>query len=370
MMQEQDLHELAEFVSEGGSVLSLYLHIDPQRRSADETKLSLRRLLAQAAEQGASPADVERVERFFEHEYDRQGRAVALFSCQARKFWRGYTLLVPVRSTCYVGSRPYITPLSDLWDNYGRVGVILVDRGGARLFVYHLGALEDSVGTMGEEVKHHKQGGWAAQKLQRYEDQEARHNLKEAAAWADGYLNQHHVERLVLAGTPENLAEFRGLLPRSLQDKVVGQTSLDTNASPAEAWERAFEVAQAEQRQAEENLLEQVITAALKGGAGALGLNRHLDGAAAGPDSPVARVPRPARARATVHAVPGGRAGHASGLPVLWGPTGCRGGCCQPGHPGCHRRRPEGVGVGSQRPPGRGRRDCGGAAVLRRGTYA
>ena len=276
MMQEQDLHELAEFVSEGGSVLSLYLHIDPQRRSADETKLSLRRLLAQAAEQGASPADVERVERFFEHEYDRQGRAVALFSCQARKFWRGYTLLVPVQSTCYVGSRPYITPLSDLWDNYGRVGVILVDRGGARLFVYHLGALEDSVGTMGEEVKHHKQGGWAAQKLQRYEDQEARHNLKEAAAWADEYLNQHQVSRLVLAGTSENLAEFRGQAPRSLDDKVVGQTSLDTNASPAEAWERAFEVAQAAQRQAEENLLEQVITAALKGGAGALGLTDTL----------------------------------------------------------------------------------------------
>jgi len=272
MMQEQDLHELAELVSESGSVLSLYLYIDPQRRSVDETKLSLRRLLAQATEQGAAPADVERIERFFEHEYDRQGRAVALFSCQARKFWRDYTLLVPVQSTCYVGARPYITPLSDLWDNYGRVGVILVDRVGARLFVYHLGALEDSVGTLGEEVKHHKQGGWAAQKLQRYEDQEARHNLKEAAAWADDYLNQHRVSRLVLAGTPENLAEFRGQAPRSLDDKVVGQTSLDTNASPGEAWERAFEVAQAAQRQAEESQLEQVITAALKGGAGALGL--------------------------------------------------------------------------------------------------
>ena len=148
--------------------------------------------------------------------------------------------------------------------------------GGARLSVYHLGALEDSVGTLGEEVKHHKQGGWAAQKLQRHEDQEARHNLKEAAAWADGYLNQHHVERLVLAGTPENLAEFRGLLPHSLQAKVVGQTSLDTNASPAEAWEHAFQVAQAEQRQTEENLLEQVMTAARKGGAGALGLTDTL----------------------------------------------------------------------------------------------
>jgi peptide chain release factor subunit 1 len=272
MMQEQDLHELAELVNETGPFLSLYLNIDLQRRSADETKLLLRRLLAQATEQGASPADIERAERFFEHEYDRQGRAVALFGCQARKFWRDYTFPVPLQSTFYVGRRPYIKPLSDLWDNYGRFGVILVDRGGARLFVYHLGALEDSVGTLGEEVKHHKQGGWAAQKLQRYEDQEARHNLKEAATWADEYLNQHRVSRLVLAGTPENLAEFRGQLPRSLQDKIVGQISLDMNASPAEAWERAFEVAQAAQRQVEEDQLDQVITAAHKGGAGALGL--------------------------------------------------------------------------------------------------
>src|SRR5512136_867803 len=188
MMQEQDLHELAELVSEDAPILSLYLHLDPQRRSADEIKLSLRRLLSQAAELGASPADVERIERFFEYEHDRQGRAVACFSCQAHKFWRGYPLLVPVPSTVHVGRRPYVKPLSDLWDNYGRFGVIMIDREGARLFIYHLGALEESTGTLGTEVKHHKQGGWAAQKLQRYEDQEAKHNLKDAAEWADAYL--------------------------------------------------------------------------------------------------------------------------------------------------------------------------------------
>ncbi len=121
----------------------------------------MRRLLAQAAEKGAAPADIERIERFFEHEYDRQGRGVVCFACQALDFWRAYTLLVPVEDAMYVGQRPYITPLSDLWDNYGRFGVIMVDREGARAFVYHLGALEDSAGTLGEKVKRHKQGGWA-----------------------------------------------------------------------------------------------------------------------------------------------------------------------------------------------------------------
>jgi peptide subunit release factor 1 (eRF1) len=51
---------------------------------------------------------------------------------------------------------------------------------------------------------------------------------------------------------------------------------LDTNASPAEVWDRAFEVAQTADRQAESELLEQVITLAHKGGAGSIGLNDTL----------------------------------------------------------------------------------------------
>ena len=61
---------------------------------------------------------------------------------------------------------------------------------GARVLIYRLGALADTAGTLGAEVKRHRQGGLAAQKLQRYEDQEARHNLRDAAEWAADYLAQ------------------------------------------------------------------------------------------------------------------------------------------------------------------------------------
>lgn len=272
MMQEHDLHELTELVSEKANVLSLYLHVDRRSRSFEEHKLALRSLLAQAAEQGAATTDIERIERFFEHEFDRQGRTVACFSCQAQKFWRGYSMLVPSQNAVFVGRRPYIKPLSDIWDNYGRFGVVMVDREGARAFVYHLGAPVDTAGVLGAEVRRHKQGGWAAQKLQRYEDQEARHNFKDAAEWAENHLTQQKVNRVVLAGTEDNLAEFREQMSRPLQDKIVGQINLDMNTSPAEAWERGFEVAQAAQQKTEAELLEQVITLAHKGGAGVIGL--------------------------------------------------------------------------------------------------
>jgi len=276
MMREKDLQELAELVNQESPVLSLYLDVNPQHRTSEEYKLSLRQLLAQAVEKGADPADVERIGRFFDHEYDRQGRGVACFACRGSDFWRTYTLSVPVSNYVHVGRRPYVTPLSDLWDAYGRLGVVSVDSEGARVFIYHLGALEDSAGTMGAEVKRHKQGGWASQKLQRYEDQEARSNLKEAAEWADAYLRQHNVPRVVLAGSDANLAQLRDVAPRSLQDKTIGQISLDINATPAQAWERAFDVAIAAQRQAEADLLREIVTVAHKGGTAAVGLSEAL----------------------------------------------------------------------------------------------
>lgn len=272
MMREQDLQELAELVIEDASVLSLYLHLDRHNRSTDEHKLELRKLLEEASEQGAAAADIERIERFFEHEFDRQARSVACFCSQARGFWRAYPLLVPVPNAVYVGRRPYVKPLGDLWDNYDCFAAVMIDREGARIFTYRLGALVDTAGTLGSEVKRHKQGGIAAQKLQRVEDQEALRNLKDAAQWAADYLARHKVTKVVLSGTDDNVAEFKTLMPRSLADKVVGQLNLDVNASPAETWEHAYRVAQHAQKQQEADLLEQVITLARKGGAGALGL--------------------------------------------------------------------------------------------------
>jgi peptide chain release factor subunit 1 len=272
MMQERDLQELAELVCDKATLLSLYLNVDPHRRSTDEYRLCLRQLLSQAVNQGAPSADVERIERYFNHEYNWQGKGVACFSGQADGFWRAYPLLVPVEDFVFLGRRPYLTPLTELWSEYERFGVVTVDREGARVFIYHLGAMEDSAGTMGTEVKRHKQGGRAAQRLQRHEDEEAKHNLKDAAAWADSYLRQHKVTRVVLSGSDANVAQFRELLPRSLGDKVVGNINLDMNASPAEVWEGAFEVAQSASQRTRADLLEQAITLAHKGGAGVIGL--------------------------------------------------------------------------------------------------
>jgi peptide subunit release factor 1 (eRF1) len=162
--------------------------------------------------------------------------------------------------------------LQDILDEYARYGVIFVDREGARFFLFHLGQLQEVDGTLGEELKRHKQGGWGAQRLQRRVDGVATQNLKEAAEAARLFCTEHKCSRVILAGTDDNLSAFRGMLPRGMADAVVGEMAMDMAAGEAEIREKTMAII-SEHIQAEEtSLVERLITAAAKGGAGVIGL--------------------------------------------------------------------------------------------------
>jgi len=275
MIQETDLQELVEFDGGEAPFLSVYLNTDPHRRTTEKYKLALRRLLSSVHSE-ADRADLERVERYVDLEYNWQGKSVVCFSCQAAGFWRAFSLPVPVEDRIVVGRRPYVKPLTDLMDTFARYGVAVVGREGTRLFVFHLGELEEAGGTLGEDVKRHKQGGWAATRYQRHVDGVAFQNLKEAAEEAASLFQEKGCKWILLGGTEENVAQFQSLLPKVWQDRVAGQFAIDVNASPTEVQERSVEIAQAVADQEREKLVEQVITAATKGGAGAIGLNDTL----------------------------------------------------------------------------------------------
>ena len=91
MFTDNDLRELLDFVAPE-PVLSLYLSTDPSEGNADAYRLRLKTMLKEIK----LPQDVSAVERFFNLEYDWSGRAVAVFSCAAKNFFRAY----PAGSSC------------------------------------------------------------------------------------------------------------------------------------------------------------------------------------------------------------------------------------------------------------------------------
>ncbi|MEZ4866910.1 MAG: Vms1/Ankzf1 family peptidyl-tRNA hydrolase [Caldilineaceae bacterium] len=274
MLSKVDIQQVLEFENHDHPVLSVYLNVDPQRRTVEQYRLALRNILNQAEK--VDKADLERVQNYVEMGYNRQGRGLVMFSCAAVDFWWAQSFQPPVEDKAFVFYRPYIRPLATLLDTYARYGVIHVDQEGARLYLFHMGNLESADGYMGEEVKSHRAGGWAAQRYQRHEAEQARQNLQDAAEMAEAFYRQTETHHLILAGTDKNVARFKELLSNRLRAMVVGQISANAAATPADIRDKALELAHQSAAEEANALADRVITTAHKGGNAILGLAETL----------------------------------------------------------------------------------------------
>jgi peptide subunit release factor 1 (eRF1) len=287
MFNEQEVHDLIEY-RPGHPVLSVYLNLDPARGNLESNKLRLRQMLKPY--EGDLPEDIERIERFIEHEFDWSGRSLVIFSCMADDTFRYYSFPIAMRDRARLLNRPYVKPLAALLDNYGFYGVAVVDRQGARLFSFHLGQLQEQQGVLGEEVRHAKSGGGSQAAgsrggvagQTRHIESIAERNLKEAAQFAGRFFNEHKVRRVLLGGTEANLAQFEELLPKRWQSLVIGTFPIDMTANPSLVMDKAMEAAAQAKRAREHKLVNAVITAAAKGAEGTIGLDDTLGAVHAG----------------------------------------------------------------------------------------
>ena len=275
MELEEILKELVDFNSEDSPVVSLYLNVDPTQRTTDEYRLVLRRLL-DSKEDEIPQKDRERIEQYVLYGFDWHAKGLACFSCQGKGLWRAVSLQVPVDDLIFVEQTPYVRPLTDLMDIYDRLGVVNFDSESARLLVFYLGDLEAADGIIGQEVKKHKRGGWAAPRYQRHMEALALQNMKATAEMVDRYYREGAFRRLVLSGTEENINQLKSLLPKHIREIIAGEMHLPIEAPLNEVQEAALKVALEASKREKADLAREVIDRAESGGAGVVGLSDTL----------------------------------------------------------------------------------------------
>ena len=279
MFTDNVLRELLNYTSPD-PVLSVYMNTDMTEGNAEALKLRLRTLLKEVD----LPKDEAAIFKYFELEREWTGRSVAMFSCAAQKYFMAFPIAVPVRSRVFVGNQPYVKPLADLLDAYGGYGVAVVDKQGARLFQFHLGELKEQDGILGEEVRHTKRGGASSifghlggiGGKARHSEEMIERNLKDAAAFAARFFEENHIRRILIGGTDENVNQFKGHLPKTLQSLVVGTFPISMTAKPVDVQRKALEIGQQAERRREMRLVEKMITSAAKGAEGVVRLEDTL----------------------------------------------------------------------------------------------
>lgn len=277
MFTEENLDELLTFEASEAHVVSLYLNVDLGETQVDAVKLRARALLRELPDE--LEEDANRIEDYFDREHDWSKAGVAIFSCVADEFFRAYGVAVPFRNRVRVRRKPYVKPLLHLMRYYTNYGVILVDRVGARFFEFHLGELQESGGTMGEDVRKLKHGrGSSTAGMRggvggaRQEDEHMQRNMRDAADEATHFFAHRDIRRLFIGGTSENVAQFRELLPKRLQSTIAATLPMDMDATPTEIRERTLSLLHEQNAEREQRLVERMLTSAHDGGSAVTGL--------------------------------------------------------------------------------------------------
>src|SRR5262249_33817810 len=185
------LRQLASFRAENGCATSLYLNLDPSDvPTAGDAQTRMSALLNSAEkidrkdltheQRGALKADFERIGRWFDDDFDRDGaKSVAIFAAGLDNFWSTLALPEPVPDRVKVGHELFLVPLVPVVARADGTIVAVVGREAGQLYRLQAGRLQ-ALGDYSDETPgQHDQGGWSQARYQRHIEHLGQEHVKD-----------------------------------------------------------------------------------------------------------------------------------------------------------------------------------------------
>ena len=293
-MSWDSLRELAGFQAENGCAISFYLDLDPSvSPTAGDAHTRINSLLDSVRNDGpvslahaqreALKTDLERIQRFFDHEFNREGaRGFAVFCAGLDNMWAPLALTDSVPDGVRIGKVFYLAPLVPLVGRGDGALVAFVGREQGQLYRLQAGRLVELADHTEEQPGRHDQGGWSQARYQRHIENLVSDHLRRVADELDRQVRRLRGPRVVIIGTEETRSELSGMLSPDVQRALAGWTTAEAHASAADLLDAARPVLEQWREQEERAAVERWREEAGRNGRAASGWEETLEAASDG----------------------------------------------------------------------------------------
>jgi peptide subunit release factor 1 (eRF1) len=273
VITEAAIKELAGFRSEDAPVVSCYVDIDGRRQVRPQDIERRLAALVRDAASGPSGAaigdDLDRITDHVTNHLDRSGlRGLAVFSCAPKGLWEVVGLPVPVANRIVVNQSPALGTLESIVQELEPLGILLVDRQRARMFVYHFGELGERSELFEALPRDYDEvddaGRGQHERMQDHTEELATQHLRHAAEVAFRLHQDNGFARLTIGASDEVNAAIEPMLHPYLRERIGPRIAVGAGASEPEVLAAAL-VVEEELERAEEAAL----VARLRDGVGA-----------------------------------------------------------------------------------------------------
>jgi peptide chain release factor subunit 1 len=288
------LRQLATFRAENGCATTVYLNLDPSDvPTAGDAHTRMNALLNSAEkidrkdltheQRGALKADFERIARWFDDEFDRDGaQGVAVFAAGLDNFWSTLALPEPVPDRFKVGHELFLAPLVPVVARADGTIVAVVGREAGQLYRLQAGRLQEMGDYSDETPGRHDQGGWSQARYQRHIEKLVQEHVKDVAEVLDRSRRRLHVPKIVVVSSEDMRSEFLDALAPDARGAVVGWTSAEAHAGPAQLLEAVTPVLEQAEAKDEAEVLARWREDAGRGTRAASGWEQTLEAASDG----------------------------------------------------------------------------------------
>ena len=288
------LRELARFRAEHGCATSVYLNLDPSEvPTAADAQTRMNALLNTAEkldrkdltheQRGALKGDFERIARWFDDDFDRDGaQGVAVFAAGLDNFWTTIALPEAVPDRFKISHEFFLSPLVPVVARADGTIVAVVGREAGQLYRLQAGRLQEIGDYSDETPGRHDQGGWSQARYQRHIEKLVQEHVKDVAEVLDRSRRRLHVPKIVLIASEEMRSEFIDALSPEARDAVVGWAPAEAHAGPAQLLTAVTPVLERAEAKDEAEVLARWREEAGRGARAASGWEQTLEAASDG----------------------------------------------------------------------------------------
>jgi peptide chain release factor subunit 1 len=290
MISDQDIKLLRRYTPDSDScIFSLYLNVD-QSNAANLNRgfeTSFESMFRQVLDdQNSNQESKQRFEaecrriRQFLRDYVPKGKSLVLFSDSKQNFWWQRDLQVALPSGLRWSQKPWVRPLLELVEGHDRVGIVLIDKQRARIFAGDGGEIEQQLEILSDVPNRHSTTGtdhiMSQGQMERDHVNHVQSHARRTADELASIIERLKLEKVVIGGPVEATTAFISVLPKRIQQMVIGTISAPVEANSERLKSEVRDVQDRAEQEDEAKIVDAMITAAMKGDKAVLGLSDTL----------------------------------------------------------------------------------------------
>jgi len=200
-----------------------------------------------------------------------RGENIAVFASSKNNYLKHIVLPVEVENVLIVDSSPYLRPLARILDEWESFTLVLISTNYAKIYSVSLGSVDQSKKLSADIMNKHKKGGCSQARFNRLR-RGAIHAFHKEVVEA---LEKVADKRIILAGPGPAKLQFRGILPKTIQDRIIEIIDVNVN-DEKELMKESMQLIQDREQRKSYEAVQQLKSEILKDGLAAYGVKDTL----------------------------------------------------------------------------------------------